>query len=252
MPAERLIISSDCGMGREGMGRRHAAYKMVSMVLGTNIVRKELGLPEARCLAAEGRYSLTVSKPEGQKPRCGKARTDIGRTEALALWCVVAFPPQDSKRRQSRISRSECQDRRAVLTRQRDRSACTHDFRQAFGALGPAGDRREQARHCRHRRRCQIAGRRPHADAHLERTYHHRAGQQEPSLRSRRRLCRCDSDRLDADHHDRAARYAGLLAEGIRRLREGAAEAAQFRIVRTWQAQHSSARNCSGRRPSSR
>ena len=55
---ERLIISSDCGMGREGMGRRHASYKMVSIVLGTNIVRKELGLPEAECLAADGRYSL--------------------------------------------------------------------------------------------------------------------------------------------------------------------------------------------------
>jgi 5-methyltetrahydropteroyltriglutamate--homocysteine methyltransferase len=62
IPAERLIISSDCGMGREGMGRRHAAYKMVAMVLGTNIVRKELGLPEAECLAAEQRYSLTESK----------------------------------------------------------------------------------------------------------------------------------------------------------------------------------------------
>ena len=48
-------------MGREGMGRRHAAYKMVAMVLGTNIVRKELGLPEAECLAADPRYSLTVS-----------------------------------------------------------------------------------------------------------------------------------------------------------------------------------------------
>jgi 5-methyltetrahydropteroyltriglutamate--homocysteine methyltransferase len=35
---------------------------MVSMVLGTNIVRKELGLPEAQCLAADGRYSLTVAK----------------------------------------------------------------------------------------------------------------------------------------------------------------------------------------------
>ena len=53
IPPERLIISSDCGMGREGMGRRHAGYKMVSMVLGTNIVRKELGLPEAECLAAD-------------------------------------------------------------------------------------------------------------------------------------------------------------------------------------------------------
>jgi 5-methyltetrahydropteroyltriglutamate--homocysteine methyltransferase len=62
IPAERLIISSDCGMGREGMGRRHAAYKMVAMVLGTNIVRKELGVPEAECLAADGRYSLTVTE----------------------------------------------------------------------------------------------------------------------------------------------------------------------------------------------
>jgi 5-methyltetrahydropteroyltriglutamate--homocysteine methyltransferase len=61
IPAERLIISSDCGMGREGMGRRHATYKMVAMVLGTNMVRKELGLPEAECLAADPRYSLTLS-----------------------------------------------------------------------------------------------------------------------------------------------------------------------------------------------
>ena len=57
---ERLIISSDCGMGREGMSRRHAAYKMVAMVLGTNIVRKELGLREADCLAADPRYSLAA------------------------------------------------------------------------------------------------------------------------------------------------------------------------------------------------
>ena len=62
IPPERLIISSDCGMGREGMGRRHATYKMVAMVLGTNIVRKELGLPEAPCLAADARYSLTLTK----------------------------------------------------------------------------------------------------------------------------------------------------------------------------------------------
>ena len=62
IPPERLIISSDCGMGREGMSRRHAAYKMVAMVQGTNIVRQELGLPLAECLAADPRYSLTVTK----------------------------------------------------------------------------------------------------------------------------------------------------------------------------------------------
>src|SRR5574342_491280 len=60
IPAERLVLSSDCGMGREGMSRRHAYYKIVSMVLGTNIVRKELGLPQADCLAADSRYSLVV------------------------------------------------------------------------------------------------------------------------------------------------------------------------------------------------
>jgi 5-methyltetrahydropteroyltriglutamate--homocysteine methyltransferase len=60
IPAERLMISSDCGMGREGMSRRHAFYKMVSLVLGTNMVRKELGVPEAPCLAADERYSLVV------------------------------------------------------------------------------------------------------------------------------------------------------------------------------------------------
>ena len=63
IPAERLVISSDCGMGREGMSRRHAYYKIVSLVLGTNMVRKELGLPEAECLAADSRYSL-VSQPK--------------------------------------------------------------------------------------------------------------------------------------------------------------------------------------------
>jgi 5-methyltetrahydropteroyltriglutamate--homocysteine methyltransferase len=58
IPAERLVITSDCGMGREGMSRRHARYKVASLVQGTNIVRNELGLPEAECLAADGRYSL--------------------------------------------------------------------------------------------------------------------------------------------------------------------------------------------------
>jgi 5-methyltetrahydropteroyltriglutamate--homocysteine methyltransferase len=47
-------------MGREGMSRRHAYYKIVAMVLGANMARKELGLPETACLAADPRYSLVV------------------------------------------------------------------------------------------------------------------------------------------------------------------------------------------------
>jgi len=58
IPAERLILGSDCGMGREGMSRRHAFYKMVSIVQGTNLVRRERKLPEATCLAADERFSM--------------------------------------------------------------------------------------------------------------------------------------------------------------------------------------------------
>ena len=58
VPADRLVLASDCGMGREGMSRRHAFHKMVSIVLGANMVRRELGLPEATCLAADDRFSL--------------------------------------------------------------------------------------------------------------------------------------------------------------------------------------------------
>ena len=55
---ERLVISSDCGFGRQGMSRTHAFYKMVSLVAGTNMVRRELGLEEAPILAADKRYSF--------------------------------------------------------------------------------------------------------------------------------------------------------------------------------------------------
>jgi 5-methyltetrahydropteroyltriglutamate--homocysteine methyltransferase len=58
VPPERLILSSDCGMGREGMSRRHAFYKMVSLVQGVNIVKKELGLPIAESLAADPKFSF--------------------------------------------------------------------------------------------------------------------------------------------------------------------------------------------------
>ena len=58
IPPERLVVSSDCGFGREGMSRRIAFYKMVAIVRGTNIVRAELGLPEAESRASDPRFAL--------------------------------------------------------------------------------------------------------------------------------------------------------------------------------------------------
>ena len=103
IPPERLIISSDCGMGREGMGRRHAAYKMVAMVLGTNIVRKELGLPEAECLAAEQRFSLT------RRRRSRRARVDAECTDSRAG--SIRFKSARSWRRRPPWSICRCRRR---------------------------------------------------------------------------------------------------------------------------------------------
>ena len=55
---ERLILSSDCGFGRQSMSRMHAYYKMVALVRGANIVRKELGLPETYIPATDARLSM--------------------------------------------------------------------------------------------------------------------------------------------------------------------------------------------------
>jgi 5-methyltetrahydropteroyltriglutamate--homocysteine methyltransferase len=53
IPPDRLVITTDCGFGREGLSRRIAYYKLVSLVQGTNIVRRELALPEARVRATD-------------------------------------------------------------------------------------------------------------------------------------------------------------------------------------------------------
>jgi len=55
---ERLMLSSDCGFGRQSMSRMHAFYKMVALTRGANIVRKELGLPETEIPAADPKLSM--------------------------------------------------------------------------------------------------------------------------------------------------------------------------------------------------
>ena len=58
VPPERLIITADCGFGREGLSRRIAFFKCVSLVLGANIVRRELGLEEAYVRAADQKFAF--------------------------------------------------------------------------------------------------------------------------------------------------------------------------------------------------
>jgi 5-methyltetrahydropteroyltriglutamate--homocysteine methyltransferase len=55
---ERLMLTSDCGFGRQSMSRMHAFYKMVALTRGANIVRKELGLEEAYIPATDRKLSM--------------------------------------------------------------------------------------------------------------------------------------------------------------------------------------------------
>ena len=87
IPPERLVLSSDCGMGREGMSRRHAFYKMVALVQGTNIVKKELGLPETESLGADAKLSLirSISRRRGQSGQSAEGMIDAAIV-GLGWW----------------------------------------------------------------------------------------------------------------------------------------------------------------------
>jgi 5-methyltetrahydropteroyltriglutamate--homocysteine methyltransferase len=57
---EQLIISSDCGFGRQGCNRDIAFFKTAAIAQGTNIVRRELGLPETPIRAADPKLQTDI------------------------------------------------------------------------------------------------------------------------------------------------------------------------------------------------
>ncbi len=59
---EQLVLSSDCGFGRQGVPRLVALYKAASLAQGANIVRRELGAPETEVPAADPGRQVDVSE----------------------------------------------------------------------------------------------------------------------------------------------------------------------------------------------
>jgi 5-methyltetrahydropteroyltriglutamate--homocysteine methyltransferase len=53
IPADKLILSSDCGFGRQGFNRTVAFFKAAGIAQGRNIVLKELGLDERYVAGAD-------------------------------------------------------------------------------------------------------------------------------------------------------------------------------------------------------
>ncbi len=57
---ENLVVSSDCGFGRQGCNREIAFYKASAIAQGANIVRKELGLEASYVPAADPKLQIDV------------------------------------------------------------------------------------------------------------------------------------------------------------------------------------------------
>ena len=60
---EQLIISSDCGFGRQGCNRDIAFFKAAAIAQGCNIVRKELGLDPTYIPAADPTLQTDIVPP---------------------------------------------------------------------------------------------------------------------------------------------------------------------------------------------
>ena len=57
---EQLVLSSDCGFGRQGVPRPIALYKAAALAQGANIVREELGFATTRVPAADPAAQIDV------------------------------------------------------------------------------------------------------------------------------------------------------------------------------------------------
>ena len=57
---EQLIVSSDCGFGRQGCNREIAFYKASAIAQGCHIVRKELGLEAKYVPAADPALQVDI------------------------------------------------------------------------------------------------------------------------------------------------------------------------------------------------
>jgi 5-methyltetrahydropteroyltriglutamate--homocysteine methyltransferase len=57
---EQLVLSSDCGFGRQGVPRPIALYKASALVQGANIVRGELGAPTTHVRSADPSLQIDV------------------------------------------------------------------------------------------------------------------------------------------------------------------------------------------------
>ncbi len=74
---EQLIVSSDCGLGRQGCNREIAFFKSVAIAQGTNIVRRELGLPQTAVRAADPALQTDIVPKAEAPPASGQPTVSV-------------------------------------------------------------------------------------------------------------------------------------------------------------------------------
>jgi 5-methyltetrahydropteroyltriglutamate--homocysteine methyltransferase len=76
IPLDRLILSSDCGFGRQGANRLIAFYKAVAIARGANIIRREQGIDERPVPAADPALQVDVIAREHESKMFGGLASD--------------------------------------------------------------------------------------------------------------------------------------------------------------------------------
>ena len=147
IPADRLMISTDCGMGREGMSRRHAFYKM--RVAGARHQHRAQGARRAggRVLAADERYlaggaaAVACSRvPDAVQRDANACTADPGPFQTPpSLWSRVCSTPLRAALRPGHVQYLLYDPMNLALSPARTRSRRQARHRRP--------DRRRQVRH---------------------------------------------------------------------------------------------------------
>src|SRR5262249_28890261 len=85
IPAEKLIVSNDCGFGRQGCNREIAFYKTSAIPQGSNIVRRELGLPTTYIPAADPTLQIDIVPGRDTAARSAGQSSSDGSWESTVL-----------------------------------------------------------------------------------------------------------------------------------------------------------------------
>ena len=84
IPPERLIVSSDCGFGRQGCNREIAFYKASAIAQGCNLVRAELGFPTTYVPAADPSLQIDIVSSHPVAYESTQRKESPSRGKALA------------------------------------------------------------------------------------------------------------------------------------------------------------------------